>query len=157
MGGQRCARLGCRAWAMRGRSYCRMHQRQEQVEQEPSIDDSDDGEENRDLAADSLPESPIPPDLVTARVEALLGEIRETEGSELTLREEIGVLRLVLARVLAEEPDLNRQAASVPRIINTVIRAAQAQRLLAGTKSEAITEALTQILIELGVGSAGDQ
>ncbi|HLI50300.1 MAG TPA: hypothetical protein VKU87_00805 [Thermomicrobiaceae bacterium] len=155
MGGQRCARPGCRAWAMRGRSFCRAHRRQEQDGSDAELADR---EEGRDPAVfESLPESLISPNLVTTQVEALLTKIREIEGSELTLREEIGVLRLVLARVLAEEPDLNRQAASVPRIINTVIRAVRAQRLLAGVKSEAITEALTQILIELGLGSDDDQ
>src|SRR5579875_842017 len=92
MGGQRCARPGCRAWAMRGRSFCRAHRRQEQDGSDAELADR---EEGRDPAVfESLPESLISPNLVTTQVEALLTKIREIEGSELTLREEIGVLRL---------------------------------------------------------------
>lgn len=154
MGGQRCARPGCRAWAMRGQSYCRVHRYLEESEQskpelpvEAAVDTS---EEDQKRVA-------IPLDLITARVEALLAESQDAGDDELTLREEIGALRLVLARVLAEEPDLRHQATSVPRIINTVIRAAQVQRLLSGSKAGAITEAITQVLIELGLGSDEDQ
>lgn len=157
MGGQRCARPGCRAWAMRGRSYCRMHQNSERAEQAEQLEP----ELSIDGAADPSEEDRfqvvIPLDLITARVEALLAESRDAGGDELTLREEIGALRLVLARELAEEPDLRHQAASVPGIINTVIRAIQAQRLLSGSKAGAITEAITQVLIELGLGSDEDQ
>lgn len=147
MGGQRCARPGCRAWAMRGRSFCRAHQH---LEQEPVDEVMDASEEERNLPV-------IPLELIAEKVEALLAECREIDSEAMTLWEEIGSLRLVLARVLAEEPDVNRQASSVARIINTEIRAAQTQRLLSGAKAGAITEAVTQILIELGLGSDEDQ
>ena len=70
-------------------------------------------------------------------------------GSEGSLSDEIGALRLVLARVLAEEEDPARLATSIPRIVDAVV---QAQRTLSGTMAEDLTEALTQVLIELGLG-----
>ncbi len=55
-------------------------------------------------------------------------------------------------RVLAEEDDPERLATSIPRIVDTVVRAVRAQRALSGVMAEHLTEALTQVLIELGLG-----
>lgn len=126
--GRRCARPGCRAWAMRGHEYCRAHR--------------SGGRE--------------PPSSTEARLRARLEEriaaVLAQAGSAQSLAEEIGALRLVLARVLAEEDDPARLAASIPRIVDTVVRAVRAQRALSGVQAQGLTEALTQVLIELGLG-----
>ena len=58
----------------------------------------------------------------------------------------------MLARVLAEEEDPARLATSIPRIVDAVVRGVRAQRTLSETMAEDLTEALTRVLIELGLG-----
>lgn len=113
---------------MRGREYCRAHRG---WGREPPA---------RDEAG------------LRARLEERVAAVLEQAGSAQTLAEEIGALRLVLARVLAEEDDPERLASSIPRIVDTVVRAVRAQRALSGAMAENLTEALTQVLIELGLG-----
>lgn len=133
-GGRHCARPGCRAWAMRGREYCRAH--------EPTRD-------RAGPAAESAPPlSPAFRELIEQRVSELLAQ----PGYEESLAEEIGALRLVLARVLAEEDDPARLAASIPRIVDAVVRAVRTQRTLAAGTAEGLTAAMTQVLLELGLG-----
>ncbi|MCM8749462.1 hypothetical protein NET02_09910 [Thermomicrobiaceae bacterium CFH 74404] len=125
---RRCARPGCRAWAMRGHDFCRMHRTGGR--EPPSRDEA----------------------LLRGRLEERIAAMLEQAGSAQSLAEEIGALRLVLARVLAEEDDPERLATSIPRIVDTVVRAVRAQRALSGVMAEHLTEALTQVLIELGLG-----
>lgn len=125
--GRRCAVPGCRAWAMRGHEVCRAH---------------------RDWGR----EPPAGEAALRARLEERIAAVLAQAGGAQSLAEEIGALRLVLARVLAEEDDPARLAASIPRIVDAVVRAVRAQRALSGVQAEGLTEALTQVLIELGLG-----
>jgi len=68
-----------------------------------------------------------------------------------SLSEEIGALRIVLARLLAEEDDPARLATSIPRVVDTVVRARRAERSMSGARAESLTQAVTQVLIELGL------
>jgi hypothetical protein len=68
-----------------------------------------------------------------------------------SLSEEIGALRIVLARLLAEEDDPARLATSIPRVVDTVVRARRAERSISGARAESLTQAVTQVLIELGL------
>ncbi len=125
---------------MRGVEQCRAHQ--------PTTDQSD---KRRDRAAELFQqrlERGSYRDLFDQRIAGVIARA----GSEGSLNDEIGALRLVLARVLAEEEDPARLATSIPRIVDAVVRAVRAQRTLSGTMAEDLTEALTQMLIELGLG-----
>ena len=90
--------------------------------------------------------------LFARRVEAALERLQSSSAEPESLAEEIGALRLVLARLLADEEDAARLASSIPRIVDTTVRAIRTQRTLSGTLAESLTEALTQLLIELGLG-----
>jgi hypothetical protein len=68
-----------------------------------------------------------------------------------SLSEEISALRIVLARLLAEEDDAARLASSIPRVVDAVVRAVRAQRSISGALAEGLTQAVTQVLIELGL------
>jgi hypothetical protein len=68
-----------------------------------------------------------------------------------SLSEEISALRIVLARLLAEEDDPSRLASSIPRIVDAVVRAVRAERSISGVLAEGLTQAVTQVLIELGL------
>jgi len=85
-------------------------------------------------------------------IEQRVTELLTQPGTEESLAEEIGALRLVLARVLAEEDDPARLAASIPRIVDAVVRAVRTQRTLAAGTAEGLTAAMTQVLLELGLG-----
>ncbi len=144
--GRPCARPGCRAWAMRGAEQCRAHQPTANQASPPGS-----AGERRDRAAELFQqrlERGSYRDLFDQRIAGVIARA----GSEGSLNDEIGALRLVLARVLAEEEDPARLATSIPRIVDAVVRAVRAQRTLSGSMAEDLTEALTQMLIELGLG-----
>src|SRR5690606_18058477 len=86
-------------------------------------------------------------ELFERQVAAVLAEA----GQDVSLADEIGALRLAMAKVLAEEDDPARLAASISRIVDAVVRAVKAQRTLSGAMAEGLTEAMTAILIELGL------
>ena len=73
------------------------------------------------------------------------------QGRRESLAEEIGALRAVLARLLATDgADAGRLSQSVPRVVNAIVRALRAQRLLAGETAGDLNEMLTRILADLG-------
>jgi hypothetical protein len=82
----------------------------------------------------------------------VLREIVEQAAGEPGLADEIGVLRVVLARLMVEERDPKQLAESVSRVAAVAIQAARAQRAIRGEQAEGFTNAVTQILMELDAG-----
>jgi hypothetical protein len=79
---------------------------------------------------------------------------KEPKPAEPGLSEEIGALRFVLQRLLAEEDDLARLATGVARIASVVVQAAKAQQTMTGNRSDELAEALLAALADLdGDGS----
>lgn len=66
--------------------------------------------------------------------------------------DEIGALRFVLARLLAEEVDPTKLATSVTRVVTAAMQAARTRRAIGGETAEGLTSALTHILAELDEG-----
>ncbi len=133
-----CAHSGCRAWAMRGRAFCRAHERDE-----PAVEPS---------AGGGTEEQRFYRELLDRRMaEARAGL---PAGGEATLEEEIRLLRLVLAKVLAEAESPAQLASSVPRLADAVVRAVRAQRALSGEMARDLTESVTRILLEMGMDEA---
>ncbi len=81
--------------------------------------------------------------------EGWLKEVIAQAAAERSLTDEIGALRFVLARLLAEEDDLTKLATGVARVATVAIQAARTQRAISGELADGLTEALTQILTEL--------
>jgi len=81
---------------------------------------------------------------------------RESKPAEAGLSEEIGALRFVLQRLLAEEDDLARLAAGVARIASVVVQAAKAQQSMTGSRSDELAEALMRALADLDGDDAHD-
>ncbi len=139
---------------MRGAERCRAHQqarRQASLSTADQAGEPESADERRDRAAEAFQqrlERGTYRDLFDQRIAGVIARA----GSEGSLNDEIGALRLVLARVLAEEEDPARLATSIPRIVDAVVRAVRAQWTLSGTMAEDLTEALTQVLIDLGLG-----
>jgi hypothetical protein len=63
--------------------------------------------------------------------------------------DELAVLRIVMARLVAEEDDPVTLAKAVARVAAVSIQAARAQRAINGQMAEALTDAFTTILMEL--------
>ena len=129
-----CQRAGCRAWAMRGGEFCRSHQTvlERAVDRQNGVTD----------------------ELVSRRIASILlrAGVPDQNRAPPPLDDEIVALRLVLARVLDSEADPRRLATSIPRIVDALVRATRAQRQVQGDQAEGLTEALTQVLLELGLG-----
>lgn len=87
--------------------------------------------------------------------EKILALLR-AEAATGDLEREIEALRQVLAEVLLAEPDPRRLVSHVARLIDVEVRALRAQRLLAGRKADDLAGALTQLLVELGLGEGGE-
>jgi hypothetical protein len=78
-----------------------------------------------------------------------LGEVMAQAAAGAGVSEELGALRIVMARLLTEEEDLVVLARLVARIASVSIQAARVQRAISGQLAESLTEALTTILAEI--------
>jgi hypothetical protein len=78
-----------------------------------------------------------------------LGEVMAEAAGEAGVADELGALRVVMARLLTEEDDLVVLAQLVARIASVSIQAARVQRTISGQLAESLTEALTTILTDL--------
>lgn len=149
MTSQRCARPGCRAWAMRGRGFCASHRAD--VRDDGPAEPEADGRQRRLAVFAELARSGRHEELVERTIRRLV----ETGGGDLSLQEEIGSLRLILRRVMAVDAldgDPRDTAQTVARLANAIVYAVQAQRAISGRLADDLTEALTKILIEMGLG-----
>lgn len=146
MKSRRCARPGCRAWAMRGTALCAAHRHDSDIP-EPETD-------HRRLRSNLFA------DLVRTErheelVERTIRQLVESGGGDLSLGEEIGSLRLILKRVMAVDAldgDPRDTAQTVARLANSIVYAVQAQRAISGRLADDLTDALTKILVEMGLG-----
>lgn len=149
MASQRCARPGCRAWAMRGRGFCASHRGDTTGVEVMGA--ATDGRQRRSELFAELARSGRHEELVERTIRRLV----ETGGGDLSLGEEIGSLRLILRRVMAVDAldgDPRDTAQTVARLANAIVYAVQAQRAISGRLADDLTEALTKILIEMGLG-----
>ena len=156
-GSRRCLREGCRAWAMRGGLFCRAHR-----ERSNKPDDID---EPTELNVRDEPSARV------TRTTAFAGQVREGRldaaieeavraaiaacGADLSLGAEIGALRLVLQRVVAVdalESDPKELAVTMTRLVDSITRTIRLQRTLSGGRADAIADAVTTVLLELGLG-----
>ena len=78
-----------------------------------------------------------------------MGEVMAEAAGEAGVADELGALRVVMARLLTEEDDLMVLAPLIARIASVSIQAARVQRAISGQLAESLTEALTTILTDL--------
>jgi hypothetical protein len=78
-----------------------------------------------------------------------LGELMARAAEEAGVTQELGALRIVMARLMEEEDDLIELAPLIARIASVSIQAARVQRAMSGQLAESLTEALTTILAEM--------
>ena len=79
-----------------------------------------------------------------------LAQIMAQAGRERGLGDEIGALRVALARLLAEEEDAGKLALGIARITSAAARAARAQQALMGDPDDGPAAAIAPLAKELG-------
>jgi hypothetical protein len=82
------------------------------------------------------------------------GEVMAQAAEGAGVADELGALRIVMARLMEEEDDLVVLAGLVARVASVSIQAARIQRAITGQLAESLTDAVTTILADLD-GSDG--
>jgi hypothetical protein len=99
--------------------------------------------------------------LATGDREALspgpLRALVEDLGRENRLGAEIGALRAVAERLLAEVPDAGRLATLLPPVINAIVRALQAQRSLGGGDDDELARMVKRVLERANARRGGEK
>lgn len=141
----RCEAPGCGRFVHAGTTHCRRHDETGEARGSP------DPQETRRLAfLERLEQGEYAAlfDENVSRVIAQAAQAMRERGPD----DEIGALRFVMARLLAEEDDPAKLASSVTRVVTAAIQAARTRRAIGGDTAESLTGALTQILAELDEG-----
>ena len=86
--------------------------------------------------------------LFGGRLVGLMGQAAAEAGVD----DEIAILRIVMARLVAEEDDPVTLAKAISRVAAVSIMAAKARRAINGQLAEGLTDAITSILNELDSG-----
>jgi hypothetical protein len=81
-----------------------------------------------------------------ALFEPSLNEVMHQAAEARALVDEIGAVRVALAKLLAEEEDASKLATGVARLASVAIQAAKAQRSLSGEAVDGVTDALAHII-----------
>ena len=81
-----------------------------------------------------------------------LAQIMAQAAAERSLADEIGALRVTIARLLLEESDPTKLAAGIPRLVTASVRAARAQQAISGQVRDTLNEYMQQVLIEQNLG-----
>lgn len=131
MAGQRCARAGCRNWAMRGGTTCRQHRTA------PAGEEAAAGDAALEVALESL----------APYIERL-----GLSGQEESLARELGALRGLLDKLTREASTSRELAVAIPRVVNATVRALKARRAISGEAAGDLTEAITRVLLDMGLG-----
>lgn len=141
--GRRCAREGCRAWALRGGARCRAH----------TPRDEDDA---ADQPASLREWVEARPGAESGNYRNLLGpelaRLLEEAGRDGSLTEEIGALRVAMKRLLDDNTVDSRQLAEgLARIVGATLRALQARRTIAGEAANDLMAVMKRVLQEKGL------
>ena len=83
-----------------------------------------------------------------------LGEVMAQAAEEAGVADELGALRIVMARLMEEEDDLVVLAGLVARVASVSIQAARIQRVITGQLAESLSETVTALLADME-GSEG--
>ncbi|MDQ3692155.1 MAG: hypothetical protein M3464_00810 [Chloroflexota bacterium] len=139
MAGRQCGMPGCGRFVRAGETWCGRHQ--EDGGEEP-VGAPAGAEFRRRLQAASYRE------LFGAALVTVLAQA----AAERPLADEIGALRVTLARLLVEEEDVGKLATSVARVAAVAVQAARVQSALGMERPEDVAAEIVRTLEELGKG-----
>lgn len=144
-----CQAPGCGRFASAGREWCPRHD-----PEEPTVADvaaavvaPDQAEAARAEFRRRLEEGRY-----AALFDRRLADVIAEAAERMDVKDEIGVLRYVMAKVIAEESDPVELADATTRLVSAIVAAARAQRAIQGDVADSLTQAITQILAELDAG-----
>ena len=149
MGGRHCRGASCGRFVGASEDYCRRHQPGSGVAAE-LVSDPGTMAPDEDWAA--LFRERLERGQYRGLFDLNVQQVIDQAAAQVTehgLIDELGALRMVLARILLEEKDLSRMVTNVTRVASVAVRAAQAQRVISGQAADGLTDALTKILIEV--------
>ena len=142
---RRCAVPGCGKFARSGSPFCAAHRTEATRRQDGATPTTHD---SRRATHDSFKrrlESGEYRRLFGEKIAALMAQAAAEEGVD----DEIAILRIVLARLMAEETDALKLAQAVARIAGVSVQAARVRRAISGQRAEEFTDAVARILEEL--------
>ena len=144
MGG-RCAASGCGRFVRSGEQWCRRHAGGDALVDVAG--EADEAEQRRRTIKAAVRQR-----LAAGEYRGLfgagLGRALAEAATERGLADEIGVLRITLARLLIEEEDLGRLATSVARVAGVAIQAARAHQAITADDKHGLEDVLTALLAE---------
>lgn len=142
--GRRCAREGCRAWALRGGPCCRAHTPRDEGAAADEPESLREWVEARRGVASGNYRNLLGPELA---------RLLEEAGRDGSLTEEIGALRVAMKRLLDDNTVDSRQLAEgLARIVGATLRALQAQRTISGEAANDLLAAMARVLQEKDLG-----
>lgn len=139
----RCAEPGCGRFTRRGQDFCGRH--------DGEIADGP-GAVDANLFRLRLAQGEF-----QSLLDAPLRDAIAQAGGQRGLTSEIGALRVVLARLLLEEDDLDRLVSGVTRLSGAVVQAARAERQIAGDQRDWFVTAIDNILTEIQAAGPGEE
>lgn len=153
MGSTRCRKPGCGRDSAKSEPFCRKHRSDSNgVLTEPCAVSPDLNSEESHLSTEEFQRR-----LASGDYRALFGELMNgvilQAAEEPGLSDEIGILRVVLARILIEERDPAQLAESIARVVGVAVQAARAQRAIGEEKAERIEAEVVEALKELSLGA----
>jgi hypothetical protein len=155
----RCGAPGCTNFARSASGFCAAHKREpvsrevvhtDGVESFGDRTEREDQERRRAAAAEfrGRMEAGDYRGLFGGRLSGLMVQAAAEGGVD----DEIAILRIVMARLVAEEDDPVTLSKAIARIASVSIQAARARRAINGQLAEGLTDAITSILNELDAG-----
>jgi hypothetical protein len=133
-GSRRCARRGCRAWAMRGQPLCRAHRRSP-------------GQSQR--TAQTPTGGLYEPFFTAPEWEQIRQELQSPQCS---LDREVSLMRIMIRRVMERigQDDPAKALPLVRQAMDAICRALRTERVLSGEASDSLAAALGLALNEIG-------
>lgn len=147
MSAKRCADPTCSRFVRASEDYCRRHRLDADAVVSADRHTTAPDEELADVFRERLERGQYR-GLFDLNVQQVIDQAA-AQVTEHGLIDELGALRMVLARILLEEQDLSRMVTNVTRVASVAVRAAQAQRVISGQAADGLTDALTTILVEV--------
>lgn len=135
---------------MRGKRYCASHREDEHAPDWPTETRPDERQRRSDAFARAAHRGNH-----EQLIDQAVRQVIEAAGVDRSLEDEIGALRIVLQRVIAMDAlhgEPRETAATVARLVDSIVRAVRAQRALSGDLADDLASALTTVLIEMGLG-----
>ena len=126
---KKCAKPGCRAWAVRGEELCYAHLRKRGLYRRFFTEEE--VQEIEEVASSSL---------------------QDPAGNQLTLDDVIEVLKVLIFRILEREKknhDLGKAIPLMEKAVRSLIAALKAKRALSGEAADGLAAAFAQALDEL--------